>query len=311
MVSGGSGSSPRTDRKGVCEEGDVCLQCVMATATGPDADGGVSSPKGGGLTRSGRTTAGFEFQLIPNEIALTIFGYLDMRDLLSISQTCKHWNSISEDDFLWKPLYKKAWSVTVPGGAGRPTPKGMGAAGRTRMKRNGSLLDIAGLIRRSPESDQEQIRGWRSWKNKYVARRNWLAGRFVCHTTISVHKPQDAESLTSMRFDHEKYAAGSTDGCIYIRSVEDGRALQTLTGHLQAVTALQLEGNLLVSGSKDNTAKVWRGPAGAQECVLTLTGHQGSITCLQFVGHHLMTRSWDLSGRVWDLNTGQLLHKVM
>jgi hypothetical protein len=270
-----------------------------------------------GLSASGRLA--MDFQMIPNEIALLIFAYLNMKDLLNISQTCKHWNSISEDDSLWKPLYKARWcplsaqaaraaaladDVLNPSAASSSSSSSQAATRRARAQR---------LRRRQAngaESDHEQIAGWRSWKNKYATRRNWLGARVLCHTKLEVHARGEAESLNCVRFDDDKYVAGSTDGAVYVRAVDDGRQLQTLRGHMQAVTCMQMQNDLLVTGSKDNTIKIWRGPAGAQECARTLVGHRGAITCLQFIGHHLMTRSWDLTGRVWDMNTGQTIHTV-
>lgn len=271
----------------------------------------------GGLTASGRVLAS-DFQLIPNEIALLIFAYLNMKDLLHISQTCKHWNNISEDDSLWKPLYKARWSPS----SFSPVTSRARAFTNDSASSSSSSSSAAVAARRARSqrlrrrqangaaSDHEQIAGWRSWKNKYITRRNWLDGRVMGQSKLDIHARSEGESLECVRFDNEKYAAGSTDGAVYVRAVEDGRPLQTLRGHTQTVTCMQMQDNVLVTGSKDNTVKIWRGLSGAQECELTLAGHRGAITCLQFAGHHLMTRSWDLTGRVWDMNTGQIVHTV-
>jgi len=152
--------------------------------------------------------------------------------------------------------------------------------------------------------------GWRSWKSKYAARCNWLSGRVVWRATIDLHSRHEHESLTCLHLDEEQIAAGSTDGTIHVLSAANGRPLQRLVGHQRAVTCLQAEGHLMVTGSKDNTVRIWRGPPGDQECALTLAGHHGKITCLQISGHHLLTRSTDFTGNMWDMNTGQILHQV-
>ena len=56
----------------------------------------------------------------------------------------------------------------------------------------------------------------------------------------------------------------------------------TLTGHSNSVcsVAYSPDGKRIVSGSYDNTAKIWDSTTGKEEC--TLTGHSSSVTRVQF-----------------------------
>jgi len=47
------------------------------------------------------------FHLIPDEVILHIFGYLNYETLVTTSKTCKLWYKLSADPFLWKALCKK------------------------------------------------------------------------------------------------------------------------------------------------------------------------------------------------------------
>jgi len=214
---------------------------------------------------------------LPNELTIQVFSSLNTKDLLHVSQTCKHWNYLSEDDFLWKPLYKARWN--------KPQ-----ATGARRVKK-----------KQGKETDQEEIRGWRSWKNKYTTNGNWLTGHLIYQTSFAPHQ----RVISSVQFDNDKYVTGAEDSAVRVFSGADGTQQQVLNGHSESISCLQYNGNVLVTGSKDKTLRVWNLDTG--ECTHTLKGHTAKITCLQFQDHRLITRSWDLAAKIWDLNTGQCI----
>jgi len=51
---------------------------------------------------------------LPDELVLTIFSYLDLKDLLSVSCVCSSLFLISLDDHLWKKLIKHRWPNMFP-----------------------------------------------------------------------------------------------------------------------------------------------------------------------------------------------------
>lgn len=82
-----------------------------------------------------------------------------------------------------------------------------------------------------------------------------------------------------------------------------------LEGHTSFVTALA--GHpflpLLVSGSCDETVRVW--DLGTRRCVCTLEGHTDSVfsVAIDFAGRRLVSGSWDCSIKLWDLDSGVCL----
>ena len=64
------------------------------------------------------------------------------------------------------------------------------------------------------------------------------------------------------------------------------------------------DGSRIVTGSRDNTAKVWDAKSGAE--VLTLKGHTGRVTSASFSpdGSRIVTGSNDKTAKVWDAKTG-------
>lgn len=144
---------------------------------------------------------------------------------------------------------------------------------------------------------------------------------------------------------------------IYIRALsldknwEQGRysVAPLLRGHKDPITCMACDGSTIVSGSSDNTARVW--DVQTAKCILVLDsphtdsvrcvqlkdslcatgcadgvirlfdlksgrclrsfqGHTGGVEHLSFVGSTIISASADLTVRVWNSDTGALLHTM-
>ena len=75
-----------------------------------------------------------------------------------------------------------------------------------------------------------------------------------------------------------------------------------LSGHKKAVQCIQMRTNVvLLSGSSDNTVKMWNRDTGA--CLGTLSGHEGAVKALSVVNFDVLySGSDDGTVRMWDLN---------
>ena len=86
-------------------------------------------------------------------------------------------------------------------------------------------------------------------------------------------------------------------------------ALKTLQGHLDRVrsVACSPNGQRLLTGSDDKTAKVWEAASGKE--LLTLKGHSDSVYSVAFSpdGQRIMTGSADHTAKVWDAASGREL----
>ncbi|ORZ38107.1 WD40-repeat-containing domain protein [Catenaria anguillulae PL171] len=69
-------------------------------------------------------------------------------------------------------------------------------------------------------------------------------------------------------------------------------------GHSEGVYCIQADERKLVSGSRDDTIRIWDLSTGRS--THTLAGHNGSVLCLEFNRTHL-----DFSIRLWDWGTGK------
>ena len=82
--------------------------------------------------------------------------------------------------------------------------------------------------------------------------------------------------------------------------------IRTLEGHSDSVKAIALtpDGKTLISGSRDNTIKIWDLGTGTEK--FTLKGHSSSVNAITVTpdGKTVISGSYDESIKIWDLGTG-------
>jgi hypothetical protein len=88
--------------------------------------------------------------------------------------------------------------------------------------------------------------------------------------------------------------------------------LLTLTGHTDIVWAVAVspDGQRLLTGSSDGTAKLWNAASG--RVIHTLKGHKAKVGAVAFspAGRRILTGSQDGTAKVWDAATGGELHTL-
>lgn len=86
-----------------------------------------------------------------------------------------------------------------------------------------------------------------------------------------------------------------------------GALVRTLNGHSGSVNAVTVttDGQKLISGSSDNSLKVWNLETGEE--IFSLIGHNASVTAVAatFDGKLVISGSDDKTLKVWDLETGE------
>ncbi|KAH9857724.1 WD40 repeat-like protein [Lenzites betulinus] len=92
--------------------------------------------------------------------------------------------------------------------------------------------------------------------------------------------------------------SGSLDNTIKLWDIGTGTVQRTLFGHIEGVWAVASDKLRLVSGSHDRTIKVWSREEG--NCTATLVGHRGAVTCLALGEDKIVSGSDDGDVRVWS-----------
>jgi WD domain, G-beta repeat len=96
------------------------------------------------------------------------------------------------------------------------------------------------------------------------------------------------------------------------RKLENVSLACTFTAHFQTVNSVAIspDGQTLVSGSFDNTIKIWQLSTGRE--LHTLTGHSMSVNSVPISpdGQTLVSSSDDKTIKIWQLSTGRELHTL-
>ncbi|KAG7378967.1 WD repeat-containing protein 25 [Phytophthora pseudosyringae] len=90
------------------------------------------------------------------------------------------------------------------------------------------------------------------------------------------------------------------------------RCVHKWTGHTKGVQAIELfpkYGHLLLSGSMDNTVRIWD-VYNERKCQRVYEGHSGAVRSIKFSndGKQFLSCSFDRFIQLWDTETGQAVH---
>lgn len=122
-------------------------------------------------------------------------------------------------------------------------------------------------------------------------------------------KGHDDHVITCLQFCGNRIVSGSDDNTLKVWSAVTGKCLRTLVGHTGGVWSSQMSGNIIISGSTDRTLKVWDMETG--QCIHTLLGHTSTVRCMHLHGKKVVSGSRDATLRVWDIEQGTCLHVLV
>lgn len=148
------------------------------------------------------------------------------------------------------------------------------------------------------------------WKSLYMRQHQIEQNwRSGAIRTPKALKGHDDHVITCLEFYGTRIVSGSDDNTLKVWSAITGKCLRTLVGHTGGVWSSQMHANTIISGSTDRTLKVWNADSG--QCIHTLYGHTSTVRCMHLYGSKVVSGSRDATLRVWNVETGQCLHVLM
>ncbi|KAJ3726296.1 WD40-repeat-containing domain protein [Lentinula raphanica] len=94
--------------------------------------------------------------------------------------------------------------------------------------------------------------------------------------------------------------SGSLDNTTKVWDIDTAQAIQTFFGHIEGVWSVAVNKMRLVSGSHDRTIKVWNREEG--RCVSTLVGHTAAVSCVALGEDKIISGSDDCDVKVWSFS---------
>lgn len=224
---------------------------------------------------------------LPNEIVLSIFEYLDAKDLLQAQQVARSWWSMVEENSVWRTAYLRKFDRQI---FTNPAPIQVGGVGAGRINK----------------PNQE-------WKRMYMARleleRNWRRGPRVAGKAIYLSGHTD--SVYCLQFDEEKIITGSRDRTIRVWDINTFQCIHVIGGPNMRPTlgpkvlrTVDYPAFHLATASVNGTAygdSIYQVPS---------DWHDASILCLQYDDKILVTGSSDSDLLVWDIKTYQPIRRL-
>jgi hypothetical protein len=132
-------------------------------------------------------------------------------------------------------------------------------------------------------------------------------GEIVAMAVKTAFDPLDAEEertlightdkITCVLMHGDKLISGSRDQTIKVWSTYTWACERTIESHGECVESMVVHGDKLISGSFDNTIKVWSTDTWTCEC--TLEGQTGGVVSLVIHGDKLLSGSYDHTIKVW------------
>ncbi|KAI8430555.1 hypothetical protein MSG28_000785 [Choristoneura fumiferana] len=212
--------------------------------------------------------------LLPKELALTVLGYLQPKDLLRAAQTCRYWRFLADDNLLWKEQCRRIGITT---------------------------------LKKMPRSLPRCVSPWKAaYMRQYLIENNWL------HKPVNnpiMMRGHDDHVITCLQFYGNRILSGSDDTTLKVWSAITGKCLRTLVGHSGGVWSSQMVGDLVISGSTDRTLRVWNAKTG--HCQKVLAGHTSTVRCMHLYNNRVVSGSRDATLRVWSIPEGRCLRVLV
>lgn len=302
--------------------------------------------------------------LLPKELSLYVLSFLDPTDLLSAAQTCRYWRILCEDNLLWREkcreedllydneiitdCFRRTFShqsksntcfdAHSPDNSNSHT---LNISPQTAFHKSEYKLSYLrhkfiefnwrnGILNYNPNSDVEQTAFNNSQADNQPFSDNNLSNNRqpISESKNSqllqkklkprrlkevLHlKGHEDHVITCLQFNSTSniIVSGSDDNTLKVWSSETGRCLRTLYGHTGGVWSSQLSPDNIVISGSTDRTLRVWNALNGQ-CLHTLYGHTSTVRCMSLHGNQVVSGSRDATLRVWNINTGECVHVLV
>lgn len=132
------------------------------------------------------------------------------------------------------------------------------------------------------------------------------------HYVVHYHD-SEVKAVCSLK-NEDLFVLGCSRGIIFIYNTKKRKIIETLNGHTASISSLAVssEGQYMVSGSSDNTIRLWDRTLSSWSSKILLT-HTASVPSVSIIadGRWIASASGDRRIRLWDTNGQSLSAKVL
>ncbi|CRK97261.1 CLUMA_CG010657, isoform A [Clunio marinus] len=176
----------------------------------------------------------------------------------------------------------------------------------------------SGIITKSSPSFSDKPKRGRTGNMPKIASA-WKAA-FMRHNTIEtnwrsnpIRTPKilnghDDHVITCLQFCGNRIVSGSDDNTLKVWSAVTGKCLRTLIGHTGGVWSSQMSSEGNIIISGSTDRTLKVWDADSGLCRHTLYGHTSTVRCMHLYGTRVVSGSRDATLRVWDITDGACLH---
>jgi WD40 repeat protein len=104
--------------------------------------------------------------------------------------------------------------------------------------------------------------------------------------------------VTCAQMEGPLLITGSRDRLVRSWNLITGQPLNRYEGHERTLFKLQFDDERIVTCSRDRTLRIWDRNTGA--CLNILHGHENEVTCVQYNSQYIISGSRDLQIKVWN-----------
>ncbi|KAH7112946.1 sulfur metabolite repression control protein-like protein SconB [Dendryphion nanum] len=293
---------------------------------------------------------------LPTELSFQILCHLDTTSLCKAAQVSQKWRQLADDDVVWhrmceqhidRKCTKCGWGLPLLDQRRLRTEKRriqLRASGRglnewspeltplpeseselvpppiSLSTEDSDISDQTTASKRpvpddpasSPELSSKRLRLCPEAEPEPLKKRPWkdvYKDRFKVGTNWKYGRYSTkilkghTNGVMCLQFDDRILMTGSYDQTVRIWDLETGNEIRTLTGHTAGIRCLHFDDVRLITGSQDHTIKVWNWRTG--ECIRTLHGHRGSVIGIHMADKLLASGSADHTIMIHDFSTYQ------